>query len=458
MSRLAALGQMSQLAALGQASLRYYKIYGVSWDKAATPTLTRTDNSIGFTAAVGVNGGIVANSFDTAEIYKDIVEVTDTLGNKFVRIPKFYIKKTDGVGYKTWQISKGMFTGAYLPWCFWDFTNLVELDYVYVGKYTGNVSATKLRSVSGVYPTINTNIVNFRTAAQANNTGGLLGYQQLDVHVYDMLQALFYVEFATLQSQSIMAGYTTGRYVATDVLTANASPAANILVVTNTVGAYYKVGQAISVGTTLGGNQRFYGRTITNIQIDTPGAGSTTITFDGAAVELFTNDILYNTGMKSGFSSAIAASSGSIDSNSDGKHSFVYRGIESLYGDVWQFVDGVNINERQAWTCRNAGVYASNVFASPYVQLNYVNHNVNGYSIAMGYDSGEPYAAFPTAIGGDGTNYYGDYYYQTTGQRIALVGGSWPLAAPAGLSCWTLDGSSTSTYVALGSRLLKKAL
>ncbi len=68
-------------------------IYGVSWDKSSSPTLTRTDDSVGFTAEAGVGAGTVVNDFDTAEIYKDITTSVDALGNTFVKIPKFYIKK-----------------------------------------------------------------------------------------------------------------------------------------------------------------------------------------------------------------------------------------------------------------------------------------------------------------------------------------------------------------------------
>jgi hypothetical protein len=434
-------------------------IYGVSWDKSEDPTLTRTNDAVGMTAAVGVDSEPAVNDFDTAEIYREIKEVEDSLGNTFVRIPKFWIRKMDGTSIKTWQISKQHFSGAYLPACFWDFTNGVELDYVYVGKHLGYVDAGVLQSIPDVYPTVNTNIVDFRTAAEANNTVDLLGYQQMDIHVYDMLQVLFYVEFATLNSQSIMAGYTAGRYNAADTLTADTSPAGNTLVVSNAVGANYKVGQAISVGTTLGGNQRFYGRTITAIDADTPSSGSTTITFDGDAVELFTGDILYNTAMKTGFSSGITASSGSVSSNTDGKHSFSYRGVESLYGDIWQFVDGVNINENQAWVCRDADDYVSNLFAAPYEELSYINHNGNGYAAEMGLDADLPFAEFPISVtGGADTKYYCDYYYQATGQRIARVGGHWAYGSSAGLSFWRLYYYSSTSSVALGARLLKKAL
>lgn len=434
-------------------------IYGVSWDKGEIPTLTRTNDAVGMTAAVGVDSEPAINDFDTAEIYREIKEVEDSLGNTFVRIPKFWIRKMDGTGIKTWQISKQHFSGAYLPACFWDFTNSVELDYVYVGKHLGYVNGTKLESKPNLYPTVNTNIVDFRTAAEANNTVDLLGYQQMDIHTYDALMTLFYIEFATLNSQSIMAGYTAGRYNAADTLTADTSPAGNTLIVANATGALYQVGQAISVGTSLGGNQRFYGRTITAIDADTPSAGSTTITFDGAAVALTTGDILYNTGMKTGFSSAIAASSGSISSNSDGKHSFSYRGIESLYGDIFQFVDGVNINDLRAWICRDANDYASNLFASPYEELSYINGNASGYISEMGFDSDNPFAAFPTSIIGGGNNkYYSDYYYQATGQRVAQVGGSWYSGSAAGLLYRGLSVASSSAGVSFGARLLKKAL
>ena len=233
------------------------KIYGVSWNKGSSPTLTRTNSAVGMVANAGVDTTAVRNDFDSAEIYKDITQVTDALGNVFVRIPKFYIKKTDGTGFKTWQISKKMFAGAYLPACFYDFATKTELAYVDVGKYNANLSAdtTKLESKSGTYPLINKTIINFRTYAQANGSA----YQQLDIHTIDVLQTLFIIEFATLNSQSIFAGYTGGEYVATDTATV-AETAVNRIIVTNAVAATFVVGQAISVGTTLGGTNIFYGR------------------------------------------------------------------------------------------------------------------------------------------------------------------------------------------------------
>lgn len=432
------------------------KIYGVAWDKSTSPTLTRTDDAVGMVAAVGVSGGgPVVNDFDQAEIFGEMKEVVDALGNVFIRIPRFYIRKTDGAGFKTWQISKAPLPGGYLPACFWDFANNRALDYVDVGKYPASRSGdNKLESKPGVYPLIFQNIVQFRGYAQANGPG----YQLLDIHVVDVLQTLFYVEFATLNSQSVMAGYTSGRYNATDLLTADTNPAGNTLVVSNASGAQFRVGQAISVGTSLGGNQRFYGRTITNIQVDTPAAGSTTITFDGDPVALFTGDLLYNTGWRNGFSGGIDASSGSLVSNSDGRYPMMYRGIENLWGNVFQYVDGVNINDRQAWVCRDASQYASNLFAAPYEQLSYVNHNADGYAVEMGQDLDRPFAEFPVAVDASSVNSaYKDNYFQSDGQRIARWGGYWLDGANAGLSFWHLNFTTSSGSVGTGARLVRKA-
>ncbi len=432
-----------------------FGIFGASWNKSSNPTLTRTDYNIGAVVNVGVDNEEVDNDFDITQIWGEFKEVTDSYGNVFIRIPKFYIKKTNSANLKTWQVSKTKHKGFYLPWCFWDFTNNKELDYVDVGKYKASLSddGTKLESKANKYPLINKTIVNFRTYAQANGAG----YQQLDIHVMDMLQVLFIIEQATLHSQSKIAGYTAGQYTNTH-LALITEVATNRIVVTNAQGALYEVGQAISVGTSQGGNQIFYGRTIEQKQVDTPSAGQTAIIFDGTPVNIAIGNYLYNTGYKNGFSNNIASTVGSINSNSSGKHPFVWHGIESLYGDVWQFVDGININENQVWVCKNANSYASNLFTAPYEQLGYVNSSADGYPKTMGFDANLPFAEFPATVGGSSSTYYSDYYYQNTGQRIACVGGCWYYGSYAGLFYWVLGSASSDSFVSIGGRLLKKPL
>jgi len=433
-------------------------VMGVYWNKTSSPTLTRTDDAIGKVAAAGIGGALVTNNFDSMPIYREMIEETDAYGNVFIKIPKFYIKKTDGAGFKTIKISKTQYPGYYLPAVFWDFTNDKELDYYLHGKYKANLSAdnTKLESKPGTYPLQTKNIVDFRNYARANNNVGssLKGYQQLDIHAQDVIHCLFTVEFATLNSQSIMQGFSTGRYTATDLVTV-ASTAANTIIVANATADLYKVGQTVSLGTSQGGHQIFYGRKIVSIAVY--DGSNKAITVDGAVFNAAIGNVLYNTGAKSGFSADVNASSGTPIAN-DGKYPCVYRGIESPWGDMWQFVDGVNITDLQAWVCRNADQYALNVFAAPYERVGYVNGNTNGYLKYKGFDKLFPFAELPKEVGGDSVTYYSDYYYQSTGQRIALVGGSWYTGSGDGLSCWSLNYPSADAGAGFGGRLLKKAL
>ena len=430
-----------------------HDVLGASWDKGTSPILTRTDSAVGLVANAGIDGAVVQNDFDNIPLFKAIHEVTDDLGNVFIRIPKLYIKKTDDVGAKTWQVCGTKRPGFYLPWCFWDFSNNCALPYIDVGKYPASLSAgNKLESKSGVFPLVSKNIVQFRDYAKANGAG----YQQLDVHTVDVLRTLFFVEFATLNSQAIMNGYSAGQYSATHTAVI-AEVGVSRIILANAQANLYEVGQGFSVGTSLGGNQICTDRTITGI--DVYDASNKAITFDGAAVNIAIGNIAYNSGYKNGKTNGVAASSGSYLSNSSGKHSCKYRGIENPFGNVWQFVDGVNINEFQSWVAKNAAQYASNVFASPYEQLGYVNHNANGYVAEMGFDVNNPFAEIATSItGADADKYYCDYYYQSTGQRIAHFGGHWSYGSVDGLSVWVLNLSSGSASLNVGGRLLKKPL
>jgi len=437
-----------------------HPIYGYYYDKGSAPTLTRTDDAAGKNAAIGIDNEYASNDFDNLDIFGEIGEVQDSLGNFFIRIPKFYIRKKFGNGFAMVQISKTKYPGFYLPWCFWDFTNAKELPYIDIGKYKASLGdSDELQSIPDVYPLCNKNIVEFRTYAQNNNTAELLGYQQLDLHAVDVLRQLMHIEFGTLDIQTIARGYTEGRYSTDDKIIADAA-ATNSFVVSNTTGAYYEVGQTISVhlaGATISGLPNTYGLTITAIDADTPEAGQTTITVDGDPFDVNIDDYILNTGWKNGFSDNIAASSGCIGAN-DGKSPWAYRGIESPFGDMWQFVDGVNINNNQAWVCANADNYASNVFANPYEMIGYANANSNGNVQELELDKSYPYANFPITIGGSDTTYYAANYSQASGQKVARFGGLWSYARASGSSRWTLIASSSNAYVNNGGRLLRKPL
>lgn len=342
------------------------RVFGVSWDMGSDPTLTRTDAAVGLTA--GINGA--QNDFDSVGPWAKMDKtVTDDDGNRFVRIPKLYIKKTQDSGSATWQVSLSKIDDSwYLPKCFWDFENNKELDYVDVGRYQGTIASGKLQSKSGVQATNTQSIITFRADARANGTG----YQLLDIHVIDMLQVLFIIEFATLDSQSIMHGLTSGA-------------------------------SAQSVN---------------------------------------------GTGDSHAGSSGYATTNGPMD----------YRGVENMYGNLYQWVDGANFNGYTPWVCDDASKYQSDLFAAPYQKLSYTTAS-SGYISKMGYDSSHPYAQFATTATGSATTYYADYQYTTTSNTVADYGDFWSgYAGGGGAFYWGLGSSSSYTDSYRGSRLVKKAL
>lgn len=432
-------------------------IYGVYWDKGPDPTLIRTHDAVGMEAAVGVDGEWVHNDFDSAEIFGEMGPVTDEYGNVFVRIPRFYIRKTDGPSYKTWAVSKHKYPGFYLPWCFWDHERGRERPYIDVGKHLASLSAdNRLESRPGVMPLVNRTIIDFRTYARANNFDGVRGYQQLDIHAYDVIRTLMFIEFATLDMQSIMRGFADGRYSASDVITVGETNT-NRAIVSNTTASGYEVGQYIGIGSAHGDNS-VSGTAREILAIEPYDDQNTAIVFDGDPIDTEVDHVIANRAYRTGWSSRIAASSGGIVSLSSGRYPCMYRGIESPYGDIYQFVDGVNINAWHAWVATNPADYASNLFAAPYEPLGYVNSDTYGYVTEMGWDPAHPYAEFPVAVGGSATTYYSDYYYENTGQRIARVGGNWYNGLYVGPSFWYLNYSSGTAHVSLGGRLVKKPL
>lgn len=434
-----------------------HPIYGIYWDKSSDPTLTRIDDAVGKEAAVGVDGEYVVNDFDRLDIFGEIGEVTDELGNVFVRIPKFYIQKRSGPGFHILRISKTQYPGFYLPWCFWDFERERELPYVDVGKHLASLgTGNRLESKPGKMPLTSVTIGAMRNYARNNNVDGLRGYQQLDIHVYDVIRTLMTIEFATLNMQSIMFGFAAGRYSASDVITVGETNT-NRAIVSNSTASGYEVGQSIAIGT-VHSNNSVSGTAREILAIEPYDDQNTAIVFDGDPIDTEVGHVIANRAYRTGWSSRIAASSGGIVNLSNGRYPCMYRGIESPYGDIYQFVDGVNINDHQAWVARDPKDYASNLFAAPYEPLGYVNSNTNGYPVEMGFDPAHPYAEFPVKMGGSSSTYYSDYYNQNILQRVAHTGGYWYRGADVGPWLWFLNTGASYSDVTVGGRLVKKPL
>ena len=139
----------------------------------------------------------------------------------------------------------------------------------------------------------------------------------------------------------------------------------------------------------------------------------------------------------------------------DGTYSVIYRGIEDPYGNIWQFVDGINVQDHKPYICYDANKYAVDTFTGSYHALNYTMPSVNAYASKLGYDSNNPLVSLTTEAAGSSTTNMCDYYYQADGNRIALVGGAWANAVNAGLWYWHVNWTGTDYSTDVGARLLR---
>ena len=126
-----------------------------------------------------------------------------------------------------------------------------------------------------------------------------------------------------------------------------------------------------------------------------------------------------------------------------------YRGIENWYSNCWNWVDGYNINSNQAYVSNTRANFADDT-ATNYNAIGAAMVASNGYVTNC---QNEPFAFLPSAVGGSSSTYWADYYYQTSGWRVAFFGGNAVIGADAGGFCWNLDAGSGAALRGIGARL-----
>ena len=321
-----------------------------------------------------------------------------------------------------------------------------------LGRYpSAKTTDNKLMSASGMYPEVLETITSFRNDSKA--VGDDFG--QMDWR-YFAVQLLYLVEYADYNSQAKLGnGYTNLKVSNTDkALVAETN--VNRIIIAAANANDFKVGQDISVGTNSAWNLNVAkNRTITSItDYSEGGITGKAINFDGKPVNIAVNNVVWSTGQKSGECDVLGMKSGCVAN--DGKSAVIYRGLENIFGNVWQFVDGINIKDYVAYVCYNPENYADNKFDGDYKAVGYVNANKEGWGKTLGHDANHPLVTLTTDIGGSSSNYLSDYYYTNSGNRVVRVGGAWTYDAIAGLWCWYCSSGSSSTHCSLGSRLLKE--
>ncbi len=180
----------------------------------------------------------------------------------------------------------------------------------------------------------------------------------------------------------------------------------------------------------------------------TIGAGATD--WSGA---VWNNYNAYNPVNRSGLSNFNGNVTANLNNGDGIVGSFMsYRGIEHFFGDIYKFTDGINIFNHVPYICGNEASFADDKKFAGYFQVGVTLPSTDGYQTTL---TATKYGFLPSAVGGNATTYICDQYYQSTGWRVVLSGGSLYHGAVAGVAFF--DAGSASSFVAahVGSRLCK---
>ena len=427
-------------------------IYGVR-RKITNNTSTaweRIKDSVGLVANATKNGGSVENNFDNLAPWSEIkscnYDVTTgkvkawfgdsgfkfdgTNGDVYTYIPDVYLKIYQEDDYDYILISDVERSG------------FTKYDSFFIARYAGSVVNDVLHSYSGLAPAHNKTIAQFRTLAKAlGDKFSLLDYR------YFVLQMLYLVEYANYNSQSMLGNGVMNQQQATALI---AETGTNRVVVSST---NLYVGRTIGIGSAWASFSIAADRKVTKIEdYSNNGVTGKSIYFDGDAVNIAVGNVIWGCGQHSGQCDNLGMKSGCI--TDDGYHSVIYRGIENIFSNMWQFVDGITVVDRVAYICKDHSAYENSKTTSPYKKLGYTNGDTNGWTKNLGFDPDEPLARFPVEIGGSSSAGTSDYYYQNTGTRLALVGGVFGSGAYVGFWCWYLNYDFSFSSVSFGCRVL----
>ena len=132
-----------------------------------------------------------------------------------------------------------------------------------------------------------------------------------------------------------------------------------------------------------------------------------------------------------------------------------YRGIENFYGNIYQWIDGVNINNNIPYVCNNEAQYTDDT-ATNYTRLQTIGgvdvtlHNADGWAntiaqIQTGF--------LAESVGASSSTQLCDYYYQSTGWRVVRFGGYAASTLYAGAFRVSANVASSLDDVSIGGRL-----
>ena len=174
-----------------------------------------------------------------------------------------------------------------------------------------------------------------------------------------------------------------------------------------------------------------------------------------------TDDGATNMAENTGATVTLGNASGVV-TNANGIQIVSYRGEENPYGNIWKWVDGINVQNPSPFAAGQHGKvyvadngFADNVSESPFKDTGICPAYGEGYVSAFGYSEEFDWLFIPTEHTGNTSLPVGDYVWNNNaGWRVSRVGGHWTYGANTGAFYWSLHSDASHRYRTVGGRLV----
>lgn len=439
-------------------------IYGVKrvWNtESVSDTWERTDASVGMEAnpTIGTKvgkddfsyvmpwAGIVSKccDLDTGETIAYIGEpgYDPTKYMVLTEYPGYYLKRWRDDTYEYVQISAGAFDGAvYIePWEW--------------GRYPSSLMGSKHVSMSGKHPDCRIN----RATVRARSKAAGEGYYSMDSTSYWAYSMLVLVKYASLNTQEkVCKGYYYLRYTDQDKALVAEQSTNRIVIALATAANEYLVGNAVEIGTSLGGAQVAKQRLITRVEDYSNGSVTgKAIYFDGDPVNIAVGNIISHCANISGTTDGLGMRDGCLVN--DGKHAMLLLGHE--HNGQYAFVDNVNRYQGTLYVCYDNTAMKDNVGDTDpnYKALSFAFPTTSGWQLLEGFDPEHPLEMWCEKLGGSSVGKGNGAYLWSNNNAawyVLCVFGNANSGAYAGLPCVIASYGSGYASWYIGGVLLKK--
>ena len=357
--------------------------------------------------------------------------------------PGYYLKRWRDDTYEYVQISAGAFDGAvYIePWEW--------------GRYPSSLMGSKHVSMSGKHPDRRIN----RATVRARSKAAGEGYYSMDSTSYWAYSMLVLVKYASLNTQEkVCKGYYYLRCTDQDKALVAEQSTNRIVIALATAANEYLVGNAVEIGTSLGGAQVAKQRLIT--RVEDYSSGSVTgkaIYFDGDPVNIAVGNIISHCANISGTTDSLGMKDGCLAN--DGKHAMLLLGHE--HNGQYAFVDNVNRYQDKLYVCYNNTATKDNVGDTDpnYKALSFAFPTTSGWQLLEGFDPEHPLEMWCEKLGGSSVGKGNGAYLWSNNNAawyVLYVFGNANSGANAGLPCVIASNGSGVAIWNIGGVLLKK--